>query len=124
MPRAQRDNGGPARVSLGLPVAPDSVSLARAAAIGLLQNSRHGTAIGLRLAAETASLVSAGLARGRRSDRLEVHFDTGTDGVTVTVELRRRGLRAAAGAQLLGSRRLPFGPGGPGGRGSQGLHSR
>lgn len=93
MRRASRQAAAPDRISLSLPPEPTSIQLARTAAVGLLQHRAGGEVLGARLAALTADLLGAGLARARRRDRLVVHFDVGAASVLTTVEVRRRGPR-------------------------------
>ena len=113
MRRAPRDAAVGDRISLSLPAEPASVSLARTAAIGLLQHRAGGATDGSRLAAVAAELAGAGLARTRRRDRLHIHYDVGADSVVVTVELRRRG-RWQPGGPFLESRAVTVARGGAG----------
>ncbi|MCY4630956.1 MAG: hypothetical protein OXE75_08760 [bacterium] len=109
--RAPRNATAGDRISLSLPPEPASVSLARTAAIGLLQHRAGGGALGARLASAVADLVGAALTRARPRDRLRVHFDVGPDSVVATVELRRPG-RWQPGGSFLESRSLAFDPDG------------
>ncbi len=79
------------RISLSFPAQPAAVSLARAAAIGLLVHRPGGDSAGGRLAAAAADLVGVGLALARPQDRLLIYFDVSVESVTVGVQLRRRG---------------------------------
>ena len=88
MRRARR---GADRVTLVLPVSGTSVALARNAARGLLQRRNGGAEASAGLAAASAELVDAALARARRQDEILIHYDVTPAEILVTVEVRRRG---------------------------------